>query len=107
MKSISSLDLSSVSGCVWRGPASSTSEAKKNFCTGPKALDHYNWMKDHMTPDNSEAPGVKRRVVAAVGQLCGWPGPGAATATPAPAPNAQRFLDTIQFGELSALAGSR
>jgi len=29
-----------------------------------------------MVPDSSEAPGIKRRVVQSIAQLCRWPFPG-------------------------------
>jgi hypothetical protein len=108
MKSISSRDLTNVTGGVWSGPRGSTSAAYKSLCTGPTARDQYNWMADHVTPNNSEAPGVKHRVVASIGQLCRWPVPGAPTGeATAPTGDAMKFLDSLKFDELSTLAGGR
>ena len=36
------------------------------------ARAQYEWMRGHETPDSSEVPGVKHRVVDAIGKLCGW-----------------------------------
>jgi len=38
------------------------------------ARAQYDWMRAHEIPDASEAPGVKHRVVQAIGDLCGWSG---------------------------------
>jgi hypothetical protein len=50
-------------------------ERYKNLCTGPNARAHYDTMLTQMTPDSSEAPGIKRRVVKSISQVCGWPFP--------------------------------
>jgi hypothetical protein len=33
-------------------------------------------MLKQMVPDSSEAPGIKRRAVKSIAQLCHWPFPG-------------------------------
>jgi len=51
------------------------SERYRNLCTGPNARAHYDKMLTQMTPDSSEAPGIKRRVLKSMSELCGWPFP--------------------------------
>ncbi len=68
-------DLASVVGGVTRGPAGSRSAQYQNLCTGKDARKQYDYMVQHMTPDSSEAPGFKHRVVKSVGDVCGWPVP--------------------------------
>ena len=75
MSTITSLDLSCVVGGVTRGPAGSHSAQYRNLCTGKDARKQFDYMVQHMTPDHSEAPGFKRRVVRSVADVCGWPVP--------------------------------
>jgi hypothetical protein len=75
MTTISNTDLTVVTGGVTHGSAGSRSAQYKEMCTVPDratARAQYDWMRAHEIPDASEAPGVKHRVVDAVGKLCGW-----------------------------------
>jgi hypothetical protein len=77
MITLATIDLSTVTGGVTHGGAGSRSAQFKEMCTVPDrttARAQYDWMKAHEIPDASEAPGVKHRVVKAVGDLCGWSG---------------------------------
>ena len=74
---ISSIDLANVLGGVTHGGAGSHNAQYKEMCTAPDpktARAQYDWMVAHEIPDSSEAPGVKHRVVKAIGNLCGWSG---------------------------------
>ncbi|HEY6038008.1 MAG TPA: hypothetical protein VIV58_27195 [Kofleriaceae bacterium] len=74
---ITSIDLELVLGGVTHGGAGSRSAQYKEMCLAPDpgtARAQYDWMRAHEIPDSSEAPGVKHRVVKAIGSLCGWPG---------------------------------
>lgn len=75
MTTISPAALEAVCGGVTSGPRGSRSAQFQNLCVGKDARAQYDWMTKHMTPDDSEAPGVKRRVVTAIGNVCGWPVP--------------------------------
>jgi hypothetical protein len=75
MSTITNLDLASIIGGVTHGPAGSRSEQYRNLCTGKDARKQFDYMTQHMTPDKSEAPGFKRRVVKSVADVCGWPMP--------------------------------
>ena len=73
---ISTNDLKVVTGGVNHGGAGSRSAQYKEMCLTPDratAKSQYDWMRAHEIPDASEAPGVKKRVVDAIGNLCGWP----------------------------------
>lgn len=75
MTSLSNHDLNTITGGVTQGAPGTQSERYKEMCTVPDrktARAQYDWMRAHEIPDSSEAPGVKHRVVAAIGQLCGW-----------------------------------
>jgi hypothetical protein len=68
-------DLSPVIGGVTSGGPGSRSAQFKEMCQTPDpktARTQFDWMKAHEIPDASEAPGVKHRVVQAIGNLCGW-----------------------------------
>lgn len=72
---ISAIDLANVLGGVTHGGAGSRSAQYEEMCTAPDpktARAQYAWMRAHEIPDSSEAPGVKHRVVQAIGNLCGW-----------------------------------
>jgi len=72
---ISAIDLDLVLGGVTHGGAGSRSAQYKEMCMAPDpktARAQFDWMKAHEIPDSSEAPGVKHRVVSAIGNLCGW-----------------------------------
>jgi bacteriocin-like protein len=76
MTTISTNELATIAGGVTHGGAGSRSAQYKEMCTAPDpktARAQYDWMRAHEIPDASEAPGVKHRVVQAIGQLCGWP----------------------------------
>ena len=73
MKTITNLE--AVLGGVTSGGPGSRGAQYKEMCTTPdpkRAREQYDWMKQHEIPDASEAPGVKHRVVSAIGNLCGW-----------------------------------
>jgi hypothetical protein len=75
MTTISTSDLGDVTGGVTQGPAGSRAARYREMCTVPDratARKQYDWMRAREIPDSSEAPGVKRRVVDAIGALCGW-----------------------------------
>jgi hypothetical protein len=75
MTTLSNHDLGTITGGVTQGAPGTQRARYKEMCTVPDAKTaraQYDWMRAHEIPDNSEAPGVKHRVVAAVGQLCGW-----------------------------------
>ena len=77
MTTLATLDLSTVTGGVSHGGAGSRSAQYKEMCTVPDratARAQYDWMRAHEIPDSSEKPGVKHRVVKAIGDLCGWSG---------------------------------
>ena len=77
MTTLATLDLSTVTGGVNHGGAGSRSAQYKEMCTVPDratARAQYDWMRAHEIPDSSEKPGVKHRVVKAIGDLCGWSG---------------------------------
>lgn len=72
---ISTTDLTAVTGGVTQGAPGSKNAQYKEMCTTPDratAKSQYDWMRAHEIPDASEAPGVKHRVVQAIGNLCGW-----------------------------------
>ncbi|HEY1550885.1 MAG TPA: hypothetical protein VGG28_23810 [Kofleriaceae bacterium] len=74
---MTTIDLSTVTGGVTSGGRGSRDAQYKEMCQTPDpktARSQYDWMKAHEIPDASEAPGVKHRVVSAIGNLCGWPG---------------------------------
>jgi hypothetical protein len=68
-------ELAGVGGGVTHGPSGSRGAQYRNLCTGPDARKQFDFMVQHMTPDSSEAPGFKHRVVKSVGDVCGWPVP--------------------------------
>lgn len=75
MMTISISDLTTVTGGVTHGSAGSRNAQYKEMCMTPNrdtARAQYDWMRAHEIPDASEAPGVKHRVVSAIGSLCGW-----------------------------------
>jgi hypothetical protein len=75
MTTISIEDLATTRGGVSHGGAGSRSAQYKEMCTVPDpktARAQYDWMRAHEIPDSSEQPGVKHRVVQAIGGLCGW-----------------------------------
>jgi hypothetical protein len=75
MMTISSNDLTTVTGGVTHGAPGSRGAQYTEMCTKPDratARSQYDWMRAHEIPDSSEAPGVKHRVVKAIGDLCGW-----------------------------------
>jgi hypothetical protein len=75
MITISTDELCAVTGGATRGAPGSRSAQYTEMCTMPDratARAQYDWMVAHEIPDGSEAPGVKHRVVQAIGQLCGW-----------------------------------
>jgi hypothetical protein len=77
MITLATNDLSTVTGGVTHGGSGSRSAQFKEMCTVPDrttARAQYDWMRSHEIPDASEAPGVKHRVVKAIGDLCGWSG---------------------------------
>ena len=71
--------LATVSGGVERGQSrEQINERYKNLCLAPDpktARQQFDTMVKQMVPDNSEAPGIKRRAIQAIGQLCHWPVP--------------------------------
>ncbi|HEY1817875.1 MAG TPA: hypothetical protein VGG74_36285 [Kofleriaceae bacterium] len=72
---ISTTDLTTVTGGVTQGAPGSKNAQYKEMCMTPDratAKSQYDWMRAHEIPDASEAPGVKHRVVQAIGNLCGW-----------------------------------
>jgi hypothetical protein len=76
MTTISTIDLTNVSGGVTHGAAGTRNSQYNEMCLSPNpqtARTQYNWMVAHEIPDASEAPGVKHRVVQAIGNLCRWP----------------------------------
>jgi len=75
MSTLTLRDLGSVLGGVTHGPPGSRNAQYKNLCVGKDARNQFDYMVEHMTPDNSEKPGFKRRVVKSVGDICGWPVP--------------------------------
>jgi hypothetical protein len=75
MTTLSTCELGRIVGGVTHGPAGSRSAQYRNLCTGKDARSQFDYMVKHMTPDSSEAPGFKRRVVKSVGDVCGWPVP--------------------------------
>lgn len=75
MTTLSLLDLTEITGGITQPPAGSRAARYKEMCTVPDratARKQYDWMRAHQIPDASEAPGVKKRVVDAIGTLCGW-----------------------------------
>lgn len=76
MTTIAIEELGSVSGGVWRGDSrEQIRERTQNICRTKDARLHYETMLKQMVPDSSEAPGIKRRAVKAVADLCHWPFP--------------------------------
>ena len=76
MNTITTDDLIAVTGGITRPPAGTHNARYKEMCLTPDrktAREQYDWLRAHQIPDASEAPGVKRRVVDAIGKLCGWP----------------------------------
>jgi len=75
MITLESTALATVTGGVTRGPSGSRKAQYREVCRAPDpatARAQYEWMRAHEIPDSSEAPGVKHRVVDAIGKLCGW-----------------------------------
>ena len=75
MTTISSNDLTTVTGGVTQGGPGSRTAQYTEMCLKPDratARAQYDWMRAHEIADASEAPGVKHRVVQAIGNLCGW-----------------------------------
>lgn len=78
MTTISTSDLATVIGGVTHGAAGSVNAQYKEMCLAPDpktARDQYDWMVKNKIDDSSEAPGVKHRVIQAIGNLCHWPVP--------------------------------
>ena len=76
MTTLSHRDLNTITGGVTHGAPGTQNERFKEMCMTPDpktARAQYDWMRAHEIPDRSEAPGVKHRVVDAIGTLCGWP----------------------------------
>ncbi len=72
---IAKIDLELVVGGVTHGGPGSRNAQYMEMCVKPDratARAQYDWMRAHEIPDASEAPGVKHRVVQAIGNLCGW-----------------------------------
>lgn len=71
--------LAAVHGGTQRGQSpAQLAQRRRELCQLPSpsvARSQYDWMLQHMVPDRSEAPGVKRRAVQNVAQTCGWPFP--------------------------------
>ncbi len=75
MLAISLDDLTHVTGGITKAPSGTRNQRYKEMCLTPDpatARKQYEWLKEHQIPDSSEAPGVKRRVVEGIGNLCGW-----------------------------------
>lgn len=75
MITITTDDLVAVTGGITKAPAGTRSAQYKEMCLTPDpatARKQYDWMRAHEIPDASEAPGVKHRVVEAIGKLCNW-----------------------------------
>jgi len=71
--------LDHICGGAQRGQSPEQLRARKHeLCSTPTpaiARQQYDWMVAHATPDSSEKGGIKRRAVADIGKLCGWPQP--------------------------------
>jgi len=75
MITLESTALATVTGGLTQGPSGSRNAQYREVCLAPDpatARAQYEWMRGHETPDSSEVPGVKHRVVDAIGKLCGW-----------------------------------
>lgn len=76
---MTTIDLETVYGGFQRGQSpDQLRERRRELCMSPtpaEARKQYDWMRAHVVPDSSEAPGIKRRAVADIGRLCGWPQP--------------------------------
>jgi hypothetical protein len=77
MTTIETTELASVHGGARGQSREQIAERYKNICKTGNARAQYDTMLTQMVPDTSEAPGFKRRVVKAIGELCHWPFPGA------------------------------
>jgi len=71
--------LATISGGAERGQSpEQIRERTKNLCLAPDpktARQQFDTMVKQMVPNHSEAPGIKRRAIEAIGQLCHWPVP--------------------------------
>jgi hypothetical protein len=77
MTTIDPTMLATVTGGVWSGSSrEQMRERYQNVCLTKDARAQYDTMLKQMTPDDSEAPGFKRRTVKSISQLCDWPFPG-------------------------------
>ncbi|HUJ58231.1 MAG TPA: bacteriocin [Kofleriaceae bacterium] len=75
MTTISTDELATITGGVTHGAPGSRTAQYNEMCRTPDpatARAQYDWMRAHEIADSSEAPGVKHRVVQAIGNLCGW-----------------------------------
>lgn len=75
MQTLDHHELVAITGGVTQGAPGTQKLRYREMCTVPDAKTaraQYDWMRAHEIPDASEAPGVKHRVVDAVGKLCGW-----------------------------------
>ena len=76
MMTIDTTQLATVAGGYARGQSpDQIRERRRNLCYGKDVQAQYQTMLKQMVPDNSEAPGIKRRAVKSIAQLCGWPFP--------------------------------
>ena len=80
MTTIHTATLANILGGAQRGQSpTQLRERYQNICLAPDpqtARKQYNTMLTQMVPDSSEAPGIKRRAVQSIAQLCHWPFPG-------------------------------
>jgi hypothetical protein len=77
MTKINTTMLAAVTGGAARGQSrEQLQERYQNVCMTKDARAQYDTMLKQMVPDNSEAPGFKRRTVKSISQLCHWPFPG-------------------------------
>lgn len=71
--------LATIAGGAARGQSrEQIDERYRNLCLAPDpktARQQFDTMVKQMVPDSSEAPGIKRRAIQAIGQLCHWPVP--------------------------------
>ncbi len=79
MTTIHTSELEMIVGGVARGQSrEQIRERYQNECLSPDpvtARKQYDILVKQMVPDASEAPGIKRRAVRSIGQLCHWPLP--------------------------------
>jgi hypothetical protein len=75
MTSIETMALANVRGGARGQSRDQIRQRYANMCTGKDARAQYDTLVTQMTSDRSEEPGIKRRALVDLANLCHWPPP--------------------------------